>query len=75
MKYLLGSREMKALDAYTITQMQLPSAVLMERAALAVAGSGETIYGQAKPGAGGLIDIRIAAETDSPSQGCCFWKG
>ena len=39
MKYLLGSREMKALDAYTITQMQLPSAVLMERAALAVAGA------------------------------------
>ena len=54
MKYLLGSREMKALDAYTITQMQLPSAVLMGAGCSGCGGSGETIYGQAKPGAGGL---------------------
>lgn len=46
MKYLLGSREMKALDAYTITQMQLPSAVLMERAALAVAGAVKQYMGR-----------------------------
>lgn len=48
MKYLLGSREMKALDAYTITQMQLPSAVLMERAALAVAGAVKQYMGRPK---------------------------
>ena len=48
MKYLLGSREMKALDAYTITQMQLPSAVLMERAALAVAGAVKQYIGRPK---------------------------
>ena len=46
MKYLLGSREMKDLDAYTITQMQLPSAVLMERAALAVAGAVKQYMGR-----------------------------
>ena len=36
MKKVLNSREMKACDAFTIHQMLVPSAVLMEKAALAV---------------------------------------
>lgn len=36
MKKVLNSTEMKACDAFTIQKMQVPSAVLMERAALAV---------------------------------------
>lgn len=36
MKYLLNSQQMKACDAFTINQMEVPSMVLMERAALAV---------------------------------------
>lgn len=36
MKYVLDSRQMKELDRFTIMRMQVPSAVLMERAALAV---------------------------------------
>ena len=38
MKYLLNGAQMQACDTYTIEQMQVPSAVLMERAALAVTG-------------------------------------
>ena len=36
MRYLLNSTQMKACDRYTIEQKGMPSAVLMERAALAV---------------------------------------
>lgn len=36
MKYLLNSAQMKACDSYTINEKGIPSAVLMERAALAV---------------------------------------
>ena len=36
MKIVLNSMEMKACDVCTIHQMLVPSAVLMERAALAV---------------------------------------
>lgn len=37
MRYLLNSAQMKVCDSYTIEQKGMPSAVLMERAALAVA--------------------------------------
>lgn len=37
MRYLLTSEQMKTIDACTITQVGVPSMVLMERAALAVA--------------------------------------
>ena len=37
MKTLLSGRKMKAADAYAIEQIGIPSVVLMERAALAVA--------------------------------------
>lgn len=36
MKQIVNSRQMKALDQYTIQQMGIPSLVLMERASLAV---------------------------------------
>lgn len=38
MKYLVDTKEMKAIDAYTINHIGIPSLVLMERAALAAAG-------------------------------------
>lgn len=37
MKYIVTKKEMQAIDAYTIDKMGIPAAVLMERAALAVA--------------------------------------
>lgn len=36
MKYLVDCEQMKAIDAYTIREMEIPSSVLMERAALSV---------------------------------------
>jgi NAD(P)H-hydrate epimerase len=39
MKYLVNSSQAKAIDTYTIQQTGIPSLVLMERAALAVADS------------------------------------
>lgn len=46
MKIVLNSREMKACDTYTIQQMQVPSVVLMERAALAVKETVVERYGR-----------------------------
>lgn len=46
MRYLPVSQEMKELDRYTIQQMQVPSPVLMERAALAVARAVKEQYGR-----------------------------
>ena len=43
MKTLLSGRKMKAADAYAIEQIGIPSVVLMERAALAVAEKAEEI--------------------------------
>ena len=37
MKYLAGSAQMKEIDRYTIEEIGIPSLVLMERAAMAVA--------------------------------------
>ena len=45
MKYVLTGKEMKDCDSFTILQMQLPSMVLMERAALSAAKEIKTGYG------------------------------
>ena len=37
MKYILNQREMQAVDRYSIEKIGIPSLVLMERAAAAVA--------------------------------------
>ena len=38
MRYLVKGTQMKEIDRFTITQVGIPSLVLMERAALGVAG-------------------------------------
>ena len=45
MKYVLTGKEMKDCDTFTIEEMQLPSVVLMERAALAAKQEIEAAYG------------------------------
>ena len=44
MKYVLDAARMKAADYDTITSLQIPSAVLMERAALAVCDTAEEFF-------------------------------
>lgn len=43
MKYAVTGKQMKAIDEDTINRIGIPSVVLMERAALAVAGAAETL--------------------------------
>ena len=44
MKYLAGSAQMKEIDRYTIEEIGIPSLVLMERAAMAVAEEVEKTF-------------------------------
>ena len=43
MKYAVTGKQMKAIDEDTINRIGIPSVVLMERAALAVADAAETL--------------------------------
>ena len=43
MKYLVTGKEMKAIDMCSIEEYGIPSLVLMERAALAVANAAESL--------------------------------
>ena len=45
MQYLVTGRQMKEIDRYTIQTVGIPSAVLMERAAMAVADEAERLAG------------------------------
>ena len=59
MRYLVKGTQMKEIDRFTITQVGIPSLVLMERAALAVAEEADRAAG---PGgrilaAAGLGDV------------------
>ncbi len=48
MQYLLNGKQMKAVDLYNIEEIGIPSLVLMERAALAVAGEAERLCPKGK---------------------------
>ena len=52
MRYLVTGSQMKSIDRYTIQTVGIPSAVLMERAALAVADAVEELAAGMTPGAG-----------------------
>ena len=58
MKTLLSGRKMKAADAYAIEQIGIPSVVLMERAALAVALRAEKAADAFGPGLSYLGSLR-----------------
>lgn len=45
MRYLVKGTQMKEIDRFTITQVGIPSLVLMERAALAVAEEADRAAG------------------------------
>lgn len=69
MRYLVNSSQMKAVDNYNINELGIPSLVLMERAALAVAAEAESmtkqgdsilvICGMGNNGADGLAAARM----------------
>lgn len=72
MKYLVSAKQMKAIDDYTIHEIGIPSLVLMERAALAVAkeiskrctGTEKilAVCGMGNNGADGVCTARILRE-------------
>ena len=69
MRYLLTGKQAKAVDAYSMEKMKIPSMVLMERAALAVAQSIQertddsepvlAVCGMGNNGADGVAAARI----------------
>ncbi len=72
MKYLVNAREMKAIDSSSIDKIGIPSAVLMERAALSVAEEVDqacgrsarvlVISGVGNNGADGIAAARILSQ-------------
>ena len=54
MRYLVTSSQMKAIDQYTIEEIGIPSLVLMERAAAAVALEAEKMTASGGKNSGGL---------------------
>ena len=88
MKYAVTGKQMKAIDEDTINRIGIPSVVLMERAALAVAGAAETLMaGRYKKSRQGLrrsaergTTERMGSRQDGFCGGeamryLCFWPG
>ncbi len=73
MERIVGSSEMKALDAFTIQEKGVPSLVLMERAAMAVKEELEKSFDPG-PGTGGVRIGQQRRGRDRRWPGCCIWR-
>ena len=69
MRTLVTGKQMKAVDAHAIVTVGIPSMVLMERAAFAVA---REVKGILEEGVTGRPDRGATGPTVSPRRGCCF---
>ncbi len=69
MRYLVTGNQMKRIDRYTIQSVGIPSAVLMERAALAVADTVEELAITGLPAAGSPLRTLSPADITLERQG------
>lgn len=73
MKAVLSGKEMKEFDARSIKGYGIPSLVLMERAAMAVAEKAEEILEKEEAGPSGpSAALETTGRMELPPPECCF---